>query len=83
MKKLFLALIFGGLSCTSCVTAVGPYGASLAVGPSLPGPVEVVDLHYFHDNHGYSDNRNKRWYDSKFKGGHWKDLPRDRYPREV
>lgn len=82
MSKFFLAIFFAAIICASCAASIGPHGASIAIGPPLPVVVELSDPYYYHGGyHYYYDN--DRWYYSQSRGGPWRDLPRDRYPREI
>jgi hypothetical protein len=82
MKKFLFPLIFAVFVCASCATTIGPHGASVAIAPPLPVVVELVDPYYLYSGYHYYYH-NDRWYYSKTKTGRWKDLPRDRYPKEV
>lgn len=82
MKKFIFILIFAAFTSVSCVAAVRPYGADVAVAPHLPIVVELVDSYYVYSGYHYHYHQN-RWYYSKTKDRHWKHLPKERYPREV
>jgi hypothetical protein len=61
------------------------YGPDYAVAPALPFVVELgVEPYYVHDGFFYYyHERDHRWSYSRDRAGPWKDLPRDRYPREI
>jgi hypothetical protein len=82
MKKVFLALIFAMSICVACVVAPGPSGPEVAIAPPLPLTVELVDPYYVYGGFHYYYN-NDRWYYSHSRGGPWRDLPREHYPKEV
>jgi hypothetical protein len=82
MNKYYPILILAAFMCVSCAAYVGPHGAGVAIGPPLPHTVELASPYYSHSGYHYYHN-NDRWYYSQPSGGPWRDLPRDRYPKEV
>ena len=82
MKKLCFALLSAAFLCAACVMTPGPHGAGIVIAPPLPVVVELADPYYVHGGYHYY-HQNDRWYYSQSQGGPWKDLPRDRYPKEV
>ncbi|MDT3707796.1 MAG: hypothetical protein ROZ09_13315 [Thiobacillus sp.] len=81
MNRMSYAPLLAALLLPGCVVAPAP---DYVVAPALPVIVEldVVPYHhggffyyYHHDDH--------RWSYSRDKAGPWRDLPRDRYPREI
>lgn len=82
MKKGLLTLVFAACACISCAATVGYHGAGVAIAPPLPATVVMVEPYYAHGGYHYYHHDDK-WYYSRSKGGHWADLPRDRYPKEV
>lgn len=82
MKKSLLTLVFAAFVCVSCAATVGHHGAGIAIAPPLPVAVELVDPYYVYGGYHYYYHGD-RWYYSPSRDGHWRDLPRDRYPREV
>jgi hypothetical protein len=67
-----------------CVCTPGSegYGVSISV-PALP-PVVVLDLEPFLFHSGfYFFYQGDRWAYSDSRSGPWRELPRDRYPREI
>ncbi len=82
MKKLLFILIFASFICVSCAAFVTPYGTSIGIAPPLPFAVELEGPYYaYHGYHYYYDH--DRWYYSRSRRGPWRDLPRDRYPKEI
>src|SRR5512143_3159371 len=81
-SKLYVALLAAPL-LTACVVTPADYGPGYAVAPALPLIVELgADPYYYHGGYYYY-YINNRWSYSNAKTGPWRDLPRDRYPREV
>jgi hypothetical protein len=81
-RKLSVALLVAPL-LTACVVAPAPRGPAYVVAPALPLIVELgMEPYYFHSGFYYYYH-NDRWSYSNARTGPWRDLPRDRYPREV
>jgi hypothetical protein len=79
---LYVALLASTL-LTACVVAPAHRGPELVVAPALPLVVELgVEPYYFHGGFYYYYHNN-RWSFSNARTGPWRDLPRDRYPRET
>ena len=75
MKRvLFAAAIAAPLLMSACVVGVAP---------GLPVTVELGTEPYYYQDGYYYYYHNDRWSYSQRKTGPWRDLPRDRYPREV
>jgi len=73
MNRMLFAVLVAAPLLTACV--VGP--------PGLPGVVELgTDPYYYHGGYYYYYH-NDNWSYSHQKTGPWRELPRDRYPREV
>jgi len=86
MKKMLL-LVSGWaiFVLAACVVTPGPGGhgeGGVIIAPALPVVVELADPYYFYQDFHYYYHGD-RWSYSKSKNGPWKDLPRDRYPRET
>lgn len=83
-RKLYVALLAAPL-LTACVVAPPQQGHEYgyAVAPALPVVVELgVEPYYYHGGYYYY-YVNNNWRYSNAKAGPWRELPRDRYPREV
>jgi hypothetical protein len=81
MKILWLT--YAALLLSACVVAPAGRGHDYAVAPALPLVVELgVEPYYHHSGYYYYYHKN-RWSYARDKRGPWRDLPRDRYPREV
>lgn len=83
-RKLYVALLAAPL-LTACVVVPPQQGHEYgyAVAPALPVVVELgVEPYYYHGGYYYYYN-NDNWSYSNAKTGPWRELPRDRYPREV
>ena len=83
MQKKLVAVLPAALLLTACYVVPVDRGPGYVVAPPLPVVVELgVEPYYYHSGYYYYYN-NSRWSYSHDKAGPWKDLPRDRYPREV
>ncbi|OPY18559.1 MAG: hypothetical protein A4E74_00496 [Syntrophus sp. PtaB.Bin075] len=83
MKKLLLFVTAWSLFMLSaCVMVPAHHGEGVVIAPALPAIVELTDPYYFYGDFHYYYHSD-RWSYSKSKNGPWKDLPRDRYPRET
>lgn len=83
-RKLYAALLAAPL-LTACVVVPPQYDHEYgyAVAPALPVIVELgVEPYYYHSGYYYYYNNNS-WSYSNAKTGPWRELPKDRYPREV
>ena len=82
MKKTILAVLAAGLLFAACAVGTGYHG-ELVVAPALPTIVVLEsEPYYVHGGYHYHYQGNA-WYYSKSRGGPWKELPRDRYPKET
>lgn len=83
MQKRLVAVLLAALLPTACYVVPADRGPGYVVAPALPVVVELgVEPYYYHSGFYYYYN-NSRWSYSHDKAGPWKELPRDRYPREV
>lgn len=83
MNRIILAVLAAGLLFAACAVAPGHYGAEVVIAPPLPTIVVLEDsTYYYHDGYHYH-YRGNSWYYSTSRGGPWKDLPKDRYPKET
>lgn len=80
-RMLCTPLIAALLLLPGCIVAPAP---DYVVAPALPVIVEldVVPYHYRGYYYHYH-NHDRRWSYSRSKAGPWRELPRDRYPREI
>ncbi len=76
----FISLL--ALALSGCFVTGKP-GGGMEIIPILPAVVEVdMDSHYeYNGYHYYYDH--DRWYYSNSMGGSRRELPRNRWPREV
>lgn len=66
----------------ACVVA--PAHDDYVIAPALPVVVEVDVLPYHHAGfYYYYHHDDRRWHYSRSRTGPWKELPRNRYPREI
>jgi hypothetical protein len=87
MKKtrMFYGPLFAALLLSACVVRPAHDNDYYVVAPALPVIVELgVEPYYFHSGfYYYYQERDHRWSYSRDRTGPWKELPRDRYPREI
>lgn len=84
MNKTLYAALFAALLPTACYVVPADRGDDYVVAPALPLVVELgVEPYYYHSGFYYYYNNDRRWNYSRARTGPWKELPRDRYPREV
>ena len=83
-RMMWYGPLFAALLLPGCVVSPA-YGPDYMVAPALPVTVELgVEPYYVHDGFFYYyHERDHRWSYSRDRAGPWKDLPRDRYPREI
>jgi len=82
-RMLLLAALLAASLLTACVVAPAGRGPGYVVAPALPVVVELgVEPYYYHSGYYYYFH-NKRWSYAHSRKGPWRDLPRERYPREV
>jgi hypothetical protein len=83
MPKLNHGALLATLLLPGCVVAPAP-GPDYVVAPALPVIVELDVVPYFYGGYYYYYRHpDRRWIYSHDKHGPWKELPRDRYPREI
>lgn len=84
MSRTLYAALFAALLLTACYVGPEPRrGYGYVVAPALPVIVEIgVEPYYYHSGYYYYYH-DRNWSYSHSKAGPWRDLPRDRYPREV
>lgn len=88
MKKILVTALIGASLLAACVVAPsGRHGrggqGGVMIAPLLPSVV-VFDAEPYYYQEGYHYHYvNNTWYYAKSRNGPWRDLPRDRYPREV
>ena len=81
-RMLYVAILTAPL-LTACVVAPTGRGSEYVVAPALPLIVELgAEPYYYHSGYYYYYH-NDLWSYSNARTGPWRDLPRDRYPREV
>ncbi len=83
MKKLLIVMPLVALLLTACYVGPSRYGPGMVVAPALPGVVELGADPYYYNGGFYYYYNNNRWSYSNSRSGPWRDLPRDRYPREI
>jgi len=88
MRRMPYVALLAALLPTACYVVPadqGPGYPGYVVAPALPLVVELgVEPYYYHGGYYYYyQDHDHRWSYSHEKTGPWKDLPRDRYPREV
>lgn len=83
MRRMLIVALLAALLPTACYVVPADHGPAYVVAPALPVVVELgAEPYYYHSGYYYYYN-DRRWSYSHAKTGPWKDLPSDRYPREV
>jgi hypothetical protein len=83
MHRTLYAALLAALLLPACYVAPA-HRHDYVVAPALPVVVELGVTPYYHGGFYYNyHHRDHRWTYSRDRAGPWKDLPRDRYPREV
>jgi hypothetical protein len=85
MHKTLYAALFAALLPTACYVVPTDRGDNYVIAPALPVVVELgVEPYYYHSGfYYYYHDQDRRWNYSRARTGPWKELPRDRYPREI
>ena len=83
-RTMSYGALLAALMLSGCVV-VPAHGPDYVVAPALPVIVELgVEPYYVHDGfYYYYHESTHRWTYSRDRAGPWKELPRDRYPREI
>lgn len=80
-RMLYGPLLAALLPACVVVPADGP---DYVVAPALPVTVELDLVPYFYGGfYYYYHHQDHRWSYSRAKTGPWKELPKERYPREI
>jgi len=84
MKRILYGPLLAAILLPACVVTPA-HGPDYVVAPALPVVVELgLEPYYFHSGfHYYYQDHDRRWSYSRARTGPWKELPRDRYPREI
>ncbi|MHB1215128.1 MAG: hypothetical protein ACYCY9_09095 [Thiobacillus sp.] len=84
MRRLLPGPLLALLLLPACVVRPA-YGPDYVMAPALPVIVELgAEPYYFHSGfYYYYQARDHRWSYSRERTGPWRELPRDRYPREI
>lgn len=85
MHRTLYAALLAALLLPACVVSPAHRDYGYVVAPALPVVVELgVEPYYYHSGfYYYYHDRDRRWTYSNSRWGPWKELPRDRYPREI
>lgn len=84
MHRNAYAPLLAGLLLAGCVVAPADRDYDVVVAPALPVIVEFdVYPFYYGGFYYYYHDHDRVWRYSRSRTGPWKELPRDRYPREV
>lgn len=77
------APLLAALLLPACVVAPAP-GADYVVAPALPVIVELDVVPYYYGGYYYYYHpHDHHWSYSRSRTGPWRELPRDRYPKEI
>lgn len=83
MKKAMFTTGLATMILSGCVMAPYPPDGTVMMAPPLPSVVWLDTGPYYY-NGGYTYYyQNRVWLYSNHRNGPWRDLPRERYPREV
>ena len=82
MKRIFPAVLVAAFLVTGCAVRSGYHGEAVIV-PALPTVVVLEDEPYYYHSGYHYHYQNNVWFYSSSRGGPWKELPRDRWPKEV
>ena len=83
MKAAIFTIGLATMMLSGCLMAPYPPDGSVMMAPPLPAVVWLDRGPYYY-NGGYTYYyHNSSWNYSNHRGGPWRELPRDRYPREV
>lgn len=85
MRRIPHAPLLAALLLAGCVVAPADRDYDVVVAPALPVVVEfdAYPYYYYGGFYYYYHDHDRAWRYSRHKTGPWKDLPRDRYPREI
>lgn len=83
MHRTLHAALFAALLPTACYVVPTDRGDDYVVAPALPVVVELGVEPYYYNNGFHYYYHDNRWGYSRARTGPWRDLPRDRYPREI
>ncbi len=83
MKTAVLMTGLATMMLSGCLMVPYPPDGTLMVAPPLPAIVWLdTGPYYYSEGYTYYYH-NSSWNYSNHRGGPWRELPRDRYPREV
>lgn len=85
MRRMTHAPLLATVLLAGCVVAPVDRDYDVVVAPPLPVVVEFDAYpYYYYDGFYYSyHDRDRIWRYSHYKNGPWRELPRDRYPKEI
>jgi hypothetical protein len=82
MRKIMPAVLLGAFLLTACAVRSGYHGEAVIV-PALPTVVVLEDEPYYYHSGYHYHYQNNVWFYSNSRSGPWRELPRDRWPKEV
>jgi hypothetical protein len=82
MKRIWLGVLLAAFLLAACAVRTGYRGEAVIV-PALPSIVVLEEEPYFHHSGYHYHYQNNVWFYSNSRSGPWRELPRDRYPKEV
>lgn len=83
MHRMPYGPLFAAVLLSGCVVAPA-HGPDYVVAPSLPVIVELDVVPYYYGGFYYIYHpRDRIWSYSRSQAGPWRELPRDRHPREI
>jgi hypothetical protein len=83
MKTSVLTTGLATMMLSGCLMVPYPPDGTVMVAPPLPSVVWLDAGPYYYNGRYTYYYQNRVWHYSNRRDGPWRDLPRDRYPREV
>jgi len=83
MKRIWLAVLLAVFLIVGCVVAPGPRGSGVVLVPPLPTIVVLEEEPYYYHSGYHYHYQNNVWFYSNSRSGPWRELTRDRWPKEV
>ena len=82
MKRILLAVLLAAILLAACAVRTGYRGEAVIV-PALPSIVVLEEEPYYVHGGYHYHYQNNIWLYSTSRSGPWRELPRDRWPKEV
>lgn len=82
MKRILPAVLLVAFLLAACAVRTGYRGEAVIV-PALPSIVVLEEEPYYYHSGYHYHYQNNVWLYSNSRSGPWRELPRDRWPKEV